>query len=419
MEPDHHLLRAATEEVIGPAGRRWGWSGLLREKHYLYYLAGNTVSWIGTWAQRIGISWLSWSLTHRAVWVGAVSTATVLPLMVFGPLFGTLLDRHDHRRYALGVNASLALLALALYFLTTLHIMRIELLCVMAVFVGIANSAYQAVRLVMVNDVVARKHLAAAIAINSLLYNLIRAVGPAIAGVIIAGYGVAATFAANSVSYLGILIALCFVHLKSHERRGSSGGLISDSVAGLKYVRAHPTLRQLLLLSGVTSIMGRGVIELMPAFADGSFHRGSVGLADLTTAVGVGAVAGAAVLSVGWSLYAITRIATISVGGGVVLFGLCTAFPAALVMATVLGMAVVSCGVGLQVLLQLQVGAGYRGRVLGIWTAVNVSGPGLGGALIGLLSQFVGLKSAALCAGLACLVLVTLIRQRPLGPATA
>ena len=116
--------------------------------------------------------------------MGAISLAQLLPVVLFGPLFGTLLDRHDHRRYALGVNMVLALLAAVLYLLTASHAMRIELLLLMAVLGGIANSAYQAVRLAMVNDVVQPVHLASAIAINSVLFNLSRIIGPAIAGII-------------------------------------------------------------------------------------------------------------------------------------------------------------------------------------------------------------------------------------------
>jgi predicted MFS family arabinose efflux permease len=386
-------------------------STLLHDRNYLLYVLGNTISWLGTWAQRIGIGWLSWDLTHQSSWVGAISLAQLLPLIVFGPLFGALLDRHDHRRFALSVNLALAFLALVLY-LFTMHAMRIELLCAMAILLGITNGAYQAVRLAMVNDIVASQHLSTAIAVNSLLFNVTRAVGPAIAGIIIARYGVAATFAVNAVSFIGVLVALLFVRVRPRAPARASHGLLAESRAGLRYVLQHPELRQFMLLSGITALFGRGIIELLPAFADAVFHRGSIGLANLTTAIGIGAIAGAAVLSRTSDVARVTRMASFSVGGAICLFGLCTAFWAGLTLATLLGFVVILCGVGLQVRIQTAVGDQFRGRVLGLWSAVNVAGPGVGGALGGLAAQIVGLQLVTIVCGLACLALVACIGPR-------
>src|ERR1700722_14777770 len=98
---------------------------VLRDRNFLIYSLGNTISWLGTWAQRIGVGWLSWALTHQVFWVGLISLLQTLPLIALGPLFGALLDRHDHRYYAMAVNTALALLAVTLYVLTAVHLMQI------------------------------------------------------------------------------------------------------------------------------------------------------------------------------------------------------------------------------------------------------------------------------------------------------
>lgn len=386
--------------------------GPLHNRSFQVYLLGNTISGLGTWSQRIGIGWLSWELTHSASWVGAISLAQLLPLIVFGPLFGALLDRNDYRRYALSANIVLAVLALALYVLVVLHAMRIELLCAMAVLLGIANSAYQAVRLTMVNSIVSREQLSPAIALASVLFNVTRAVGPAMAGAIIANFGIAAAFACNAVSFIGMLVALLIVRLRPRTTTRPTHGVVADSIEGLRYVVGHAGLRQLLLLSAVTGILGRGIIELMPAYADVVFRKGSVGLAHLATAAGIGAIAGALVLSrvhAGRRLVQLTSSATLAVGAMVCIFGLCTSFMAGLLVAAVLGFTVVLCSVGLQVRLQICVSDSYRGRVVGVWSAVNIAGPGLGAAMTGALAQQLGLKVAALAAGTLCVALVTLV----------
>jgi len=381
----------------------------LRDRNFLIYSLGNAISWVGSWAQRIGVGWLSWELTHKTSSVGLISLAQILPLIAFGPLFGALLDRYDHRRYAMAVNTVLAILAVVLYLLTASHLLQIGLLFLLALLLGVANSAYQAVRLAMINDVVPPSLVASAITANSVIFNVTRVVGPAVAGVIIARRGVAAAFAVNAASFLGVLGALAVIRVRPLAARKSTSGLFAESREGLRYVIGHAGMRQVMLLSAITSILARGVMELLPAFADSVYRRGSVGLADLTTAGGVGAIVGAILLSRAGStqvLARLTRHAALWLGALVIVFGLTRTFLAGLLLSCALGFAIVLCSVGLQVLLQSSIPDGFRGRVLGLWTAVDVAGPGVGGALVGVLAQWAGLQAVTVAAGLLCALLV-------------
>jgi predicted MFS family arabinose efflux permease len=382
---------------------------LWRERDFVVYSLGNAISFMGTWAQRIGIGWLSWELTQSSTWVGCIALAQYVPLIILGPFFGVLLDRHDRRGYALAVNGCAALLALALYALTALHWMTINLLLVLAILLGIVNSAYQAARLAMVNDVVRPELLAQGIAINSILFNLTRALGPAVAGVLIAHQGIAAAFAANAVSFLAILGALSIIDLRKSTVRVARKGMLLESREGFAYASAHPRLRRLLILAAITSVLGRGGLELLPAFAAAVFNRGSTALAELNTAVGIGAIAGALLLSrsgTGPLLGQLTRYATLALGIILAIFGLTTHYTAALVIMTVFGLSVVLCSVGLQTLLQSALEDRYRGRVLGLWSAVNVAGPGVGAAILGALAQPAGLMAVTVSSGLLCSILV-------------
>ncbi|MEP6548716.1 MAG: MFS transporter [Gammaproteobacteria bacterium] len=395
---------------------------VLLDSNFRIYALGNLISYIGTWAQRVAIGWLSWELTHQTFWVGLISLAQILPLVVFGPLSGALLDRHNHRHFAMTVNGAMAALALLLYALTAAHRMHIGALLVIAFLLGVANSGYQAVRLTMIQEVVAPALLAQAIAANSLIFNLSRAVGPAIGGIVIAHYGLAAAFAVNAFSFLGILGALAAVQLHLREVKRSTQSLLAESREGLRYVIEHPGIRQMMLLAAITSTLARGVIELLPAFADSVFHRGSLGLANLTTVVGVGAIVGALVLARAGSaglLPRVTRQAAISLGPLVIAFGLCREFFLGLLISAALGFAIVLCSVGLQVQLQSLIRDNFRGRVLGLWTAVNIAGPGVGGALLGALAQWATLRTVTMAAGFLCITLVVwaMLRSTRLPPA--
>ena len=391
--------------------------GIFSDRNYALYALGNTVSSLGMWAQRVGVGWLSWDLSHSAFWVGLVSLAQFLPLIVFSPLLGGLLDRSEPKRFAIITNGVLTALAVALYAATALHLLTIERLCALSFLIGIANGAYHPVRLSLVNEVAPPGRLTQAIATNSILYNLSRALGPALAGVAIASLGVAATFAINALCYAAIIGALAIIEIRGVLRK-PPGGFIEEFVAGLRYVAGHSFIRELMLLSVVSSIFGRGVFELLPAFAGGLYHRGSSGLAVLTTAGGVGAIIGGVLLSrMGNTerLPAITVRSAIWVGLLVVAIGVVPSFWLATGTVFVLGIVGVICGVGLQVLLQKSINESFRGRVLGLWGMCNVAGPGIGGALLGAAAQPLGLRGATMANGLACTALAAWILHRRRG----
>lgn len=388
--------------------------GIFSDRTFALFSLGNAVSWLGMWAQRVGVGWLSWDLSHSASWVGLVSLGQYLPLIFFSPLFGGLLDRCDPKRYAIVTNSVLTVLAVALYIITVLNALTIGRLCLFSFVLGVANSAYQPVRLSLVNEVAPKGRLAEAIAANSILFNTTRTVGPALAGIAIASLGVAATFAINALSYAAIIGALAAIELREIPRKPPEG-FIEDFVAGVRYVSGEAFLSELLMLSLVTSILGRGVIELMPAFAGGLYQSGSTGLAALTTAGGIGAILGAALLSragaAGWLPMLASRGA-MCVGVLVIVLGLVPSYWMALVTVAVLGLCVVVCSVGLQVLLQKAIHDSFRGRVMGLWGMCNVAGPGVGGALLGVISHALGLRGATVASGVICTAMAAWIVKR-------
>jgi MFS family permease len=388
--------------------------GIFKDRNFALYSLGNTVSWMGMWAQRIGVGWLSWDLSHSASWVGLVSLGQFLPLIFFAPLFGGLLDRRDAKRYAIVTNSVLTALAAVLYVVTAMHALTIERLCGLSVLLGVANSAYQPVRLALVNEVAPSGRLAEAIATSSMLFNLTRTLGPALAGLAIASFGIAATFAINAFSYAAIIGALAAMKLRAVPRKPSKG-FVQEFVAGVRYVAGHDFIRELMLLSLVTSVLGRGVVELLPAFAGGLYQRGSSGLAALTTASGVGAILGGALLSqagrAGW-LTVLARRGSVWLGVVVVLLGAVPSYWLSIAAVAVLGLGLVVSSVGLQVLLQKSIDESYRGRVLGLWGMCNIAGPGIGGALLGAFAQVFGLRAATMASGLACVALAAWAAQR-------
>lgn len=390
---------------------------LLRHRDFAWYITGNALSWTALWMQRVAIGWLSWELTHSPLWVGLISLAQFAPVIVLGPMFGVLADKLERRRHAIVVTSVQMVLAMVLCLVSALGWMRIELLFVLCLAIGIASSAYQPVRLAMVNDVVPRPLLSQAIAFNSVVFNTTRFLGPALGGLAIASFGVASTFGINSVAYIALIWAVATVHLRPRSAPPSEASLITDLRAGLRYVRTHPTIRSLMLIGLIISFFVRGMLELLPVFADSVFAQGAQGLALLTSCMGLGAVmAGLSRFGDIAKLPALARRSSIVSGALLAAFGITKIWALGLVLVFTLGIGTSLCMVGMQVAIQSAVDDQYRGRVMSLWGMIAAGSPALGGALLGGIAQVAGIAGVTVACGVLCAALIWLTRGQGAHP---
>jgi MFS family permease len=382
---------------------------VLRHRDFALFVSGNALSWLGSWMQRISIGWLSWDLTHSSLWVGLISLAMYAPVIVLGPLFGVLADKLDRRWHGVIVNAIQMLLAMTLFGISIAGFMRIELLFSVCIVIGIAGAAYQPVRLSLVNDIVPRELLTQAIAVNSVVFNASRFVGPALGGIAIASLGVASTFAINAITYVGVISALWVVVLRPATHRHHSSGFFADLLAGLRNVAAHRAIRSFMLMGAITSVLARGVLELLPVFADAVFQQGASGLATLTSAGGIGAVlAGLTVSRYNDTskLPRLSRRSAFAAGAILIMLGLTTNFWLGVFLVFAIAVATTLCMVSMQIAVQSAVDDPFRGRVMSLWGVIAMGGPSIGGAAIGAIAQFTGMAGVTITCGVLGMVMV-------------
>lgn len=388
---------------------------VLRNRDFAIYLAGNTCSLHGTWIQRVASGWLAWELSHSAFWVGLVALATFLPLLVLGPLFGVLADQVDRKRVAILVNVLQLGLSAALCIVTASGWMTIELLCLLSLLVGTGQSAYQPIRMLLVNQLVQREDLARAVAINSVAFNVSRFLGPALAGIIIAHSGVALAFAANALSFLALIAALLLIRPQPSKIRTTQSNMLADLTSGIRYAAAHSLIRQQLLITATTSLLGRGVIELLPVFADQVFKRGSSALAVLTSAAGAGSIVASVLLS-RWAGTETLRLLTVigAVGTGVLLLvlGASDVYILGIIAVAVLAFSLTLTGIGSQALLQSQVDDEFRARIVSLWGIVALAAPAIGAVGIGAISQLFGLQATTIMIGIVSLLSSAVMARR-------
>ena len=367
--------------------------GALRHRDYAIFSAGSTLSLIGLWMQRIAIGWVTWKLTGSATWLGIVAFCDLFPVMVISPFAGVLADRIDRLKIARVAQLLNMLQAAVLAALTLTGHLTIESLIACVLFGGIVISFWQPARMALIPAMVPREDLSSAVAINAVIFNAARFIGPALAGVVIVAYGAGWAFAANAVSYVPFQIGLYMMRSRPGAPRQRKG-FGADMLEGYRYAFGHPGIGPMLLIMCVTCLALRPVMELLPAYSAEVFGRGADGLSMMATSTGIGAVIGGIYVGQRNGIGGLSFVAIVSVVlmvASYLGFALTDNFWLALVLLAAAGGGMVVNGAATQTLIQHAVGEDMRGRVLALYGMLFRAFPAMGALAMGSASEAVGL----------------------------
>jgi predicted MFS family arabinose efflux permease len=364
-------------------------------RNYRIYAGGNAVSLVGIWMQRVAVGWLAWTLSHSGTWLGIMSMAEFFPVVFLSPLAGALADRRDRvgiiRVTQIAGSIEASLLALLVY----TGAITIELLFALTLLLGIFNAVAQPSRLALIPTLVNRAALPSALAINAIIFNSARFLGPAVAGVVIAEVGVGAAFAVNATTYIIFLIAMTNLRGLPALPVAATQSVLRASTEAYLYASRHPGIAPMLLLFTITTVGTRGFVELFPGFADSVFGRGPEGLSMLTSTVGLGAICGALWMLMRPAITGLTRLVlanTLVISLAILAFTATDRFTLALPCVFLAGTAMTITGIGAQTLLQASVDVRMRGRIMALYGMIFRAGPAIGAVLMGSLSERFGLR---------------------------
>jgi MFS family permease len=408
----HWEANGKSVAIEGGEERNFGFENarrVLRIRNYRLYTAGNAVSLIGTWMQRISVGWLAWELTHSTLWLGVVAAADLVCTLALSPFAGAIADRVDRVRLLWATQAVAMAQAALLAALTYGGVVTIATLFLLSLLVGAANAVNQPARLALVPSLVDRASLPAANAVSALVFNLARFVGPAAAGLAIEGGGVGLAFALNALSYVVFMAALAGIRLPlgASAPAPRPRALIAETLAGYGYALRHPGIGRTIMLFTVTAFTMRGFIELFPGFADAVFAAGPRGLGGLTAGIGLGALMGGLWMARRPGIKGLTGLFighTLLAALAVLGFVLTANYWVALAAVLVCGFSQATTGISAQTLLQTAVDPAMRGRVMGLYGMLFRGGLAVNAVLLGWVSSYAGLRLAVGGGAVLCLL---------------
>jgi MFS family permease len=384
--------------------------------NYRRYIAGQSISLIGTWMQMAAQSWLVLTLTGSSTDLGLIVALQTLPVLLLGPYGGVIADRVDKRRMMIALQAAMGVQALVLAVLTLSGSVRLWEIGALALLLGLNNAFENPARQSFMLEMVGPESLRNAVSLNSVLVNVARTIGPAVAGLLIATVGEGWCFAFNAASFVAVIGSLVTLDLTAVKPSKPSGHQPGQLREGLRYVKSSPELAVPLLMMGLAGALAYEFQVTLPVMASKGLHVGATGYGFMTASMGAGAVVGGLFVAARGKT-GLPTLVMASAAFGVVL-GLAALAPnlatemLALALAGAASISFMSTG---NSTLQLAAAPGMRGRVMSLWFVAFQGSTPIGGPIVGWVMAAAGARAglglgAVTCAIVALAGLMTLRR---------
>ncbi len=380
----------------------------LHHRNFRLFFSGQSISLVGTWMQRVALSWLVYDMTHSAFLLGVVGFSGRIPSLLVAPLGGVLADRWNRHRSLVVTQAMAMVQAIVLAVLVLTGKITVWEIIVLSIFLGVINAFDAPIRqsfmLQMVGD---KKDLGNAIALNSSMVNGARLLGPTAAGVLIAALGEGACFLINAISYLPVIASLLMMRLTAQQAKPRKAKVRHELKDGFTYAFRFTPVRAILLMLALVSLMGMPYTVLMPVFAKDILHGGPKVLGFLMGASGVGALAGALYLASKKNVLGLGKLiaaAAATFGVGLMVFSFSRLLILSLLLMLLVGVGQMIQLASSNTLLQTIVDDDKRGRIMSFYAMAFMGMAPIGSLIAGSLASKIGAPWTVRLGGLFCIV---------------
>lgn len=379
----------------------------LNHPNYRLFFTGQFFSLLGTWIQQVAVNWLVYRLTHSVFWLGVFNFSGQIPVLLFSPLSGVWIDRIGSRKILLYTQTFSLVQAFLLTLLYYGNQIEISYLISLNFLLGVLNSMDMPARHALVTEIVTDKNdVGNAVALNSLIFNSTRLIGPCIAGLLVAFSGEGICFIINTFSFLAIVICLLKMKIPEKIRLHHDKGIIEELKDGFIYVFSHKTIRTIIFLLALLSFLGIPYQTLLPAFVKEILRGDSRTLGYIMAFAGFGASV-AAIFMAGkkntLGLNKLIKIATLLFSLGILGLSLSSHFWVAALVVFILGFGMMIGISSMNTTLQLTSEEAYRGKVMSYYTLAFLGLAPFGSLLSGIIAHKIGLPLTFLISGLLCL----------------
>ncbi len=378
----------------------------LQVPNYRRYISGQAISLIGTWMQTTAQAWLVLSLTHdSATMLGLIVALQTVPVLLLGPYGGVIADRVDKRRMMIALQSAMGVQALALGLLTISGLVRVWEIGVLAALLGLNNAFENPSRQSFMLELVGPDHLRNAVSLNSVLVNMARVLGPAVAGIMIAIVGEGVCFLVNAASFVAVITSLVTLDPGALQPVTPTERAKGQLRQGLSYIRRTPELAVPLLMMGAVGCLTYEFQVSLPYMARAGLHAGSSGFGFMTAAMGFGAVGGGLIVATrGRTGIGPLIAAATGFGLAMTLATVAPTLPIELIALAFTGAASISFMATGNATLQLRAAPEMRGRVMSLWFVAFQGSTPIGGPVIGAVMSLAGSRAGLGLGAITCFV---------------
>lgn len=379
----------------------------LRVRNYRLYWFGQLISISGTWMQTTAQAWVVYSLTDSPMALGTVTALQFLPIMFLSLFGGVLADRVPKRKVVLATQTAALLQATLFGALVALGLIQVWHIYLLAALQGIINAIDNPVRQAFAAELVSREDRANAIALNSMLFNGARVIGPALAGILIAKVGAAAALFLNAASFLSILGAIGLMNPNAFFSKPavqSSDSPMKQLAEGLRYTWHTPIVLSVMITVGFIGTFGYNFSVVLPLLGGFVLHTDAMGFGALSSALGIGSSLGALTAAF-FQKVSLKRLLAASAGFSILLaaVALSTQLLLSEILLVVLGFFGVIFSTNAATLIQTTVEDHLRGRVTSLYFLLFAGSTPIGSFLIGTISSRLNVRDALLICATLCL----------------
>ena len=377
----------------------------LRHRNFRLYLMGQGLSQSGTWMQTVAMGWLVLKVTGSGEMLGLVSAAQFTPTLLFGAFAGTLADRHSRWHMLQITQVLAATIAIALGAMVVTDTIAVWSLFVLAAAFGTVNAFDMPIRSSFVYELVGPEDITSAVGIGSTTNNIARIFGPAVAGVLIAAFGLSVPFMVNGVSYLAITLALLLMRRSEFVPKAPVKREKGQIREGVKVVWADPRLRTPMLMTVVIGLLAYENQISLPLLAKYTFGREAAGYGILSSLMGVGSVIGGLLIArFGRATHRRLGVASVFLGASMLVAAVMPTFWTMAVALLFVGVGSVAFITMNSATLQLTSPVAVRGRVMALYITAIIGTTPIGGPIIGWIGQHIDPRATYITGGLACLI---------------